>query len=122
VCPFAVEVPPGIDPVHAAPLTCAAATTYKAVNVAGIRPSSTRPSGTGPSSSSTSANDKLDLATELGATHVGNALDVHPEDTIRDLGGADVAIVPAASNSAIDNAFNGSLSFPTFDTSCTASR
>jgi D-arabinose 1-dehydrogenase-like Zn-dependent alcohol dehydrogenase len=35
---FAVEVPPGIDPVDAAPLTCAGATTYKAANVAGIRP------------------------------------------------------------------------------------
>jgi D-arabinose 1-dehydrogenase-like Zn-dependent alcohol dehydrogenase len=76
--------------------------------------------------------DKLDLATELGATHVVNALDVRPEDAVRDLGGADVAIVLAASNSAIESAFaslrpggrlvlvslpkDGSLSLPIFDT------
>ena len=145
---FAVEVPPGVDPVDAAPLTCAGVTTYKAVKVAGIRPtelvSVVGVGGLGHLAVQYAhvvggtvvavdvRKDKLDLATELGATHVVNALDVRPEDAVRDLGGADVAIVLAASNSAIESAFaslrpggrlvlvslpkDGSLSLPIFDT------
>ena len=36
---YVVKVPDGVDPVDAAPLTCAGVTTYKAVKVAGTRPS-----------------------------------------------------------------------------------
>ena len=36
---YVVEVPDGIDPFDAAPLTCAGVTTYKAVKVAGTRSS-----------------------------------------------------------------------------------
>ena len=36
---FAVPVPEGIDPLEAAPLTCAGVTTYKAVKVSGAGPS-----------------------------------------------------------------------------------
>jgi propanol-preferring alcohol dehydrogenase len=36
---FATPVSAGIDPCEAAPLTCAGATTYKAVKVGNVRPS-----------------------------------------------------------------------------------
>ncbi|BEP15794.1 hypothetical protein acdb102_41050 [Acidothermaceae bacterium B102] len=36
---FAVSVPRGIDPLEAAPLSCAGVTTYKAVKVSGARSS-----------------------------------------------------------------------------------
>ena len=36
---YVVKVPEGVDPLDAAPLTCAGVTTYKAVKVAGTRPS-----------------------------------------------------------------------------------
>ena len=36
---YVVPVPRGVDPLDAAPLTCAGVTTYKAVKVAGTRPS-----------------------------------------------------------------------------------
>ena len=36
---YVVKVPDGVDPLDAAPLTCAGVTTYKAVKVAGTRPS-----------------------------------------------------------------------------------
>jgi propanol-preferring alcohol dehydrogenase len=145
---FAVEVPGGVDPVDAAPLTCAGVTTYKAVKVAGITPtqlvSVVGIGGLGHLAVQYARlvggivvavdvrKDKLDLATELGATHVVNAVDIHPEDAVRDLGGADVAIVLAATNSAVESAFaslrpggrlvlvslprNGTLSLPIFDT------
>jgi propanol-preferring alcohol dehydrogenase len=145
---YVVDVPAGVDPLEAAPLTCAGVTTYKAVKVSGARPSDVvavfgvgglghlavqyaRLVG-GTVVAVDVRKDKLDLATELGATYVVNAMDIHPEDTIRDLGGADVAIVLAASNSAIESAFaslrpggrlvlvslpkDGSLSLPIFDT------
>jgi alcohol dehydrogenase, propanol-preferring len=35
---FAAPVPDGVDPVDAAPLTCAGVTTYKAVKVGNVRP------------------------------------------------------------------------------------
>ena len=37
--PSSARVPDGIDPLDAAPLTCAGVTTYKAVKVSGTRPS-----------------------------------------------------------------------------------
>jgi len=36
---YAVQLPPGVDPFDAAPLTCAAVTTYKAIEVSGTRSS-----------------------------------------------------------------------------------
>ena len=35
---FATPVPAGIDPREAAPLSCAGATTYKAIKVGNVRP------------------------------------------------------------------------------------
>jgi len=35
---FVIRVPDGIEPVDAAPLTCAGVTTHKAVKVSGLRP------------------------------------------------------------------------------------
>jgi propanol-preferring alcohol dehydrogenase len=145
---FAVAVPDGVDPVDAAPLTCAGVTTYKAVKLARIVPtelvSVVGVGGLGHLALQYARlvggtvvavdvrKDKLDLALELGATHVVNAADVRAEDAVRDLGGADVAIVLAASNAAVESAFaslrpggrlvlvslpkDGTLSLPIFDT------
>lgn len=49
---------------------------------------------------------KLDLARDLGAEHVVNAAKVDPVAAIRDLGGADVAIVLAASPRVFEQAFS----------------
>jgi propanol-preferring alcohol dehydrogenase len=118
---FAVRVPAGIDPVDAAPLTCAGVTTYKAVKVAHIRPSErvavfgigglghlavqyARLVGGTVVAVDISA-DKLSLARELGADHVVNAAEEDPVSAIEELGGADVAIVLAVMPSVFEQAF-----------------
>jgi propanol-preferring alcohol dehydrogenase len=57
---------------------------------------------------------KLDVAKQLGATYTINAKEVDPVQAIQDLGGADAAIVLAATPSACEQAFaslreNGTL-------------
>ena len=105
----------------AAVLTCAGVTTYKAVKVSGARrgdwsrfsasadsatlPCSTRRSAAPPSSRSTSPTRSSQLATELGADHVVNALTEDPVKAIQDLGGAHAAIALAASPEAFEQAF-----------------
>ena len=118
---FAVRVPAGIDPLDAAPLTCAGVTTYKAVKVAHIRPSErvavfgigglghlavqyARLVGGTVIAVDISA-DKLSLARELGADHVVNAAEEDPVSAIEELGGADVAIVLAVMPSVFEQAF-----------------
>jgi alcohol dehydrogenase, propanol-preferring len=76
---------------------------------------------------------KLAMATELGADHVVNAAKVDPVEAIQALGGADVAVVLAASPASFDQAYrslrrggrlvcvalpadNGALNLPIFDT------
>lgn len=118
---FAVPVPAGISPVDAAPLTCAGVTTYKALKVAHIVPTERVAvfgiGGLGHLAvqygrimgGSVIAVDvedaKLDLATELGAEHVVNAATVDPVAAISSLGGADVALVLAASPRVFEQAF-----------------
>lgn len=109
---FAVPVPDGIDPVEAAPLTCAGVTTYKAVRVAGVRPAETvavfglgglghlaqqyaQIAGAGTVAVDV-VEDKLAMARELGARAVVDASRQDPAAAIRALGGADAAIVTAA--------------------------
>ena len=108
-----VEVPDGVSSFDAAPLTCAGVTTYKAIKVADITPSERVAvfgiGGLGHLAVQyaqivggfVSAVDiektKLDLADELGADHVVNAADTDPVKAIRQVGGADVAVVLAAS-------------------------
>lgn len=145
---FANPVPDQVPSVDAAPLTCAGVTTYKAVKVARVAPAETvavfgigglghlalqyaRIAG-GFVTAVDVTEEKLALAKELGADHVVNALTLDPVEEIQSRGGADVAIVLAASARVFDQAYRslrrggrlvcvalpaeGELSLPIFDT------
>ncbi len=116
-----VKIPDGIDPFDAAPLTCAGVTTYKAVKVAGVKPGDlvavwgigglghlalqyARIFG-GRVVAVDLIEDKLELARELGAEFTVNAAEADPVAAIKDLGGADAAIVLAVSAKAFEQAF-----------------
>lgn len=110
---YVVEVPEGVDPFDAAPLTCAGVTTYKAVKVSGTRPTNILAvfgvGGLGHmaiqyahiAGAEVVAVDvddtKLEMARKLGASHVVNAAKEDPIAFIQHLGGAHQAIVTAAS-------------------------
>jgi propanol-preferring alcohol dehydrogenase len=127
---FAGLVPEGIDPLDAAPLTCAGVTTYKAVKVSGARSSDLVAvfgiGGLGHlamqyaqiAGATVAAVDilesKLDVAKQLGAAYTVNALTHDPGAEIQAIGGADAAIVLAATPLACEQAFaslkrNGTL-------------
>jgi propanol-preferring alcohol dehydrogenase len=116
-----VEVPAGVSAMDAAPLTCAGVTTYKAVKVAGVTPAErvavfgigglghlavqyARIVG-GLVTAVDVAPAKLDLAISLGADQVVNARTSDPVRAIREVGGADVAIVLAASPKVFEQAY-----------------
>ncbi|RYP84005.1 alcohol dehydrogenase AdhP [Nocardioides guangzhouensis] len=118
---YVVPVPAGVTAFDAAPLTCAGVTTYKAIKVAGIRPSErvavfgigglghlavqyARLVG-GTVIAVDVEDEKLRLATELGADHVVNAREQDPVAAIEALGGADVAVVLAVIPSVFEQAF-----------------
>ncbi|AGW41091.1 alcohol dehydrogenase [Leifsonia xyli subsp. cynodontis DSM 46306] len=119
---FVVPVPDGISSVDAAPLTCAGVTTYKALKVARIVPTERVAvfgiGGLGHLAvqygrimgGSVIAIDvedaKLDLARELGAEYGVNAAKGDLVAAIRDLGGADIAVVLAASRRVFEQAFS----------------
>ncbi len=121
---YVARVPEGIDPLDAAPLTCAGVTTYKAVKVAGARPGQLVAifgiGGLGHlalqyakiSGATVVAvdvvDDKLELARELGADHVVNAMVDDPVAAIRALGGAHAAVSVAVAPRAFEQAY-GSL-------------
>lgn len=118
---FVVPVPEGIDPLEAAPLTCAGVTTYKAVKVSGARPSELVAvfgvGGLGHLAMQYAkiagatviavdvSDDKLALAKSLGADVTINARSVSPQDEIQAMGGADVVIVTAADAEPLRAAF-----------------
>ena len=118
---FVGRVPEGVDPIDAAPLTCAGVTTYKAVKVSGARPSDLVAvfgiGGLGHlalqyaqiAGATVAAVDvidaKLQVAKELGAAYTVNGSVEDPVETIQALGGADVAIVLAATPKAYEQAF-----------------
>jgi propanol-preferring alcohol dehydrogenase len=118
---FVVPVPTGIDPMEAAPLTCAGVTTYKAVKVSGARPSDLVAvfgiGGLGHMAVQYAcisgarvaavdvADDKLENAHTLGADVVVNAATEDPASAITALGGADAAVVTAATPQAVDQAY-----------------
>jgi alcohol dehydrogenase, propanol-preferring len=127
---FAGKVPPQIDPLDAAPLTCAGVTTYKAVKVSGARSSDLVAvfgiGGLGHlamqyahiAGATVAAVDlvdaKLEMAKHLGAAYTINAATDDPPATLQGLGGADAAIVLAPSPKAFEQAFaslrpNGTL-------------
>ncbi|HST48523.1 zinc-dependent alcohol dehydrogenase [Jatrophihabitans sp.] len=146
---FATPVPDRVSSRDAGPLTCAGVTTYKAIKVANVKPAETvaifgvgglghlalqyaRIAG-GFAIGVDISDDKLAMATELGADHVVNARDTDPVRAIQALGGADVAVALAASPQSFDQAYrslrrggrlvcvalpadNAALSVPIFDT------
>lgn len=116
-----VKVPDGIDPFDAAPLTCAGVTTYKAVKVAGAKSADlvavwgigglghlalqyARIAGASVVAVDL-VDEKLELARELGAEFTVNAAERDPVAVIKELGGADVAVVLAVSPKAFEQAF-----------------
>jgi propanol-preferring alcohol dehydrogenase len=121
---YVVQVPAGIDPFDAAPLTCAGVTTYKAVKVAGTRSSDLVAvfgvGGLGHMAIQYAKiaggrviavdlfDDKLELARELGAEFTVNAAKEDPIAAIQRLGGADQAIALAVAPKAFEQAY-GSL-------------
>jgi propanol-preferring alcohol dehydrogenase len=121
---YVAKVPDGVDPLDAAPLTCAGVTTYKAVKVSGARPASLVAvfgiGGLGHLAvqyakvfgASVVAVDiveeKLELARELGADYTVNAKEEDPVEAIKKLGGADAAISVAVAPKAFEQAY-GSL-------------
>jgi propanol-preferring alcohol dehydrogenase len=119
---YIVPVPESIDPLDAAPLTCAGVTTYKAVKVAGVRPAElvavfgvgglghlavqyARIAGATVVAVDVT-EDKLALAKRLGAEHTINAATTSPADALRELGGAHAAIVTAAEQVPVRQAFD----------------
>jgi propanol-preferring alcohol dehydrogenase len=118
---YCVDVPAGVDPFDAAPLTCAGVTTYKAVKVAGTRSSDLVAvfgvGGLGHLAIQYAAiaggrviavdlhDEKLELARELGAEFTINAATEDPVEAIQRLGGADQAIALAVSPKAFEQAY-----------------
>lgn len=118
---YAVAVPAGVEPFDAAPLSCAGVTSYKSVKVAGVQPGETVAvfgvGGLGHLAVQYARlvgavviavdieDDKLELATALGADHVVNASTIDPVAAIAELGGADVALAYAVSPSSFEQAF-----------------
>jgi propanol-preferring alcohol dehydrogenase len=118
---YVAKVPVGLDPLDAAPLTCAGVTTYKAVKLSGARPASLVAvfgiGGLGHLALQYAkvfgasvvavdvVDDKLQLARKLGADYTVNALTEDPVQAIKDLGGADAAIAVAVAPKAFEQAY-----------------
>jgi len=145
---YVVPVPADVTPEDAAPLTCAGVTTYKALKVAGITPSETVAvfgvGGLGHLAVQYARvfgarvigvdvePDKLQLAKDLGADLTVDASSGDAAAQVQELGGADVAVVLAASASVFEQAFaslrrggrlvcvalpaDGTMNIPIFDT------
>ncbi|MFH8798824.1 zinc-dependent alcohol dehydrogenase [Streptomyces sp. NPDC017936] len=120
---FAAPVPEGVDPLDAAPLTCAGVTTYKALKVAGVRPTQlVAVSGVGGlghlavqyakiAGATVAAidvtDDKLALARELGADILVDARKEDPAEVLKRYGGAHAAIALAVDERAFAAAYRG---------------
>ncbi len=120
---FASPVPDGIDPVDAAPLTCAGVTTYKAVKVGNVRPGDlVAISGIGglghmalqyarifggTVAAIDVTDEKLELARELGADMVIDARTEDPAAVLQEHGGASVAIGLAVDDKSFATAYAG---------------
>jgi propanol-preferring alcohol dehydrogenase len=118
---YVVDVPDEIVSIDAAPLTCAGVTTFKAIKVAGLQPGETvsivgigglghlavqYARVLGARVIAVDVEDaKLDLARALGADLTVNARTTDPVQAISDYGGADVAIVTAASPRTFEQAY-----------------
>lgn len=120
---FAQPVPAGIDPLDAAPLTCAGVTTYKALKVAEVRAGQlVAVSGvgglghlavqyakiTGATVAAIDVTDeKLALARELGADIVIDAREEDPGEVLRHHGGAHAALALAVNEAAFSAVYTG---------------
>jgi propanol-preferring alcohol dehydrogenase len=145
---FVVPVPDELSSVDAAALTCAGLTSFNAIKVAHVEPSETVAvfgiGGLGHLAVQYARlvgarviavdleQDKLDLATSLGADHVVNAREVDPVAAIQALGGADVSLAFAVAPAAFEQALaslgpggrlvcvampaEGTMSIPIFET------
>jgi propanol-preferring alcohol dehydrogenase len=118
---YVAQVPEAVDPLDASVLTCAGVTTYKAIKLSGARPGALvavfgigglghlavqYAKISGATVVAVDINDeKLELATELGADHVVNALTEDPVAAIQALGGAHAAISVAVAPKAFEQAF-----------------
>jgi propanol-preferring alcohol dehydrogenase len=113
------HLPEGIDFPEAAPVLCAGVTVYKGLKATEVRPGQwVAISGIGGLghmavqyakamgmnvAAIDIADDKLELATRLGADYVVNAKDADPAERIqRDLGGVHGALVTAVSRKAFE--------------------
>src|SRR5919197_798215 len=121
---YVVRVPDGIDPLDAAPLTCAGVTMYKAVLVGGTRSTDLVAvygvGGLGHLAIQYAAiaggrvvavdlpDEKLERARGVGAEFTVNATKEDPVEAIQRLGGANQALGIAASPKAFEQAY-GSL-------------
>ena len=145
---FTVAVPDTVSSLDAAPLTCAGVTTFKAIKVAHVQPGErvavfgigglghlalqyARLRGAVVTAIDVE-DEKLALATELGADETVNAATEDPVAAVTALGGADVAVVLAASATVFEQAFHslrrggrlvcvalpkaGDMTIPIFDT------
>lgn len=119
---YVCKVPGGVDPLDAAPLTCAGVAAYKAIKVANIAPTElvavfgigglghlaiqyAKLFGAATVVAVAKKEEKLRLADELGADHVVNAMKYDPVEAIKDLGGANAAIFSAVEPTAAEQAF-----------------
>ncbi len=118
---YVVSVPEGVSSFDAAPLTCAGVTTFKAIKVAGLQPGETASivgiGGLGHLALQYAhvlgarviavdvEDAKLDLARALGADYTVNAKMTDPVQAIAGYGGADVAVVTAASPRTFEQAY-----------------
>jgi propanol-preferring alcohol dehydrogenase len=118
---YVVDVPDEVPSLDAAPLTCAGVTTFKAVKVAGLQPGETASivgiGGLGHLALQYARllgarviavdveDAKLDLARALGADVAVNARTTDPAAAIAGYGGADVAVVTAASPRTFEQAY-----------------
>ncbi|WP_142504744.1 alcohol dehydrogenase AdhP [Melghirimyces algeriensis] len=116
-----VKVPDNVNPLDAAPLTCAGVTTYKAVKISGARPANLVAifgiGGLGHLALQYAKiagatvvavdlhDEKLELAKELGADYTVNASTHNPVEEIKKLGGADAAISLAVAPKAFEQAY-----------------
>jgi alcohol dehydrogenase, propanol-preferring len=121
---YVVRVPDSVDPLDAAPLTCAGVTMYKAVKVGGTRSTDLVAvfgvGGLGHLAIQYAViagghvvavdlhDEKLELARNLGAEFTVNASKEDPAEAIQRLGGANQALAIAASPKAFAQAY-GSL-------------
>ena len=118
---YVVNVPDGIDPLDAAPLTCAGVTTYKAVKLGGTHAGDlvavfgvgglghlaiqyANIEG-GRVAAVDITDEKLTLARDLGAAHTVNAARDDPVKAIQQLGGAHQAIATAVSPRGFEQAY-----------------